>query len=69
MTPEQYELKTVTAHKMVSTKLVKLVVFTLRAKDKKLKLRVISVRYAREKEIKRLEAYEKAKSTSQKTKE
>lgn len=45
------------------------VVFTLRVKDKKLKFRVISARYARTKEIKRLEAYEKAKSTSQKKKD
>lgn len=45
------------------------VVFTLRVKDKKLKFRVISARYARAKEIKRLEAYEKAKGTSQKKKE
>lgn len=44
------------------------VVFTLRVKDKNLKFRVISARYAREKEIKRLEAYEKTKSTSQKKK-
>jgi len=45
------------------------VVFTLRVKDKKLKFRVISARHARAKEIKRLEAYEKTKSTSQKKKE
>ena len=44
------------------------VVFTLRVKDKKLKFRVISARYARVKEIKRLEAYEKAKSKRQKKK-
>ncbi len=45
------------------------VVFTLRVKDKSLKFRVISARYARAKEIKRLEAYEKAKGTSQKKKD
>ena len=44
------------------------VVFTLRVKDKKLKFRVISARYARAKEIKRLETYEKAKGKSQKKK-
>lgn len=45
------------------------VVFTLRVKDKNLKFRVISARYAKAKEIKRLEAYEKAKDASQKKKE
>jgi uncharacterized DUF497 family protein len=44
------------------------VVFTLRVNDKKLKFRVISARYARAKEIKRLENYEKAKNTNQKKK-
>lgn len=45
------------------------VVFTLRIKDKNLKFRVISARYARAKEIKKLEAYEKTKTTSRKKKE
>lgn len=45
------------------------VVFTLRVQDKKLKFRVISARFARAKEIKRLEAYEKAKVTGQKKKD
>ncbi len=44
------------------------VVFTLRVQNKKLKFRVISARYARAKEMKRLEAYEKEKSASQKKK-
>lgn len=45
------------------------VVFTLRVKDRNLKFRVISARYAREKEIKRLEDYEKTKIKSQKKKD
>jgi len=44
------------------------VVFTLRVKDGALKFRVISARYAREKEIKRLNEYEKTKSAQQKAK-
>ncbi len=44
------------------------VVFTLRIKDTTLKFRVISARYAREKEIKRLNEYEKEKKSVQKRK-
>jgi uncharacterized DUF497 family protein len=44
------------------------VVFTLRVKDKALKFRVVSARYAREKEIKRLNEYEKEKNSIQKKK-
>jgi uncharacterized DUF497 family protein len=44
------------------------VVFTLRVSDKKLKFRVISARYARAKEVARLEAYEKEKSVGKKIK-
>lgn len=45
------------------------VVFTLRVKDKKLRFRVISARYARANEIERLEIYEKTKIAHQKKKD
>lgn len=44
------------------------VIFTLRIMDKELKFRVVSARYAREKEIKRLNQYEKNKNSITKKK-